>query len=63
MSRIDALYLTRMPLVSRNTMRLLEERHVNMQRWQAIAKRAGKNSYEHEAWERRVDFFSMRSSA
>ncbi len=56
-ARIDALYLIRMPLVSRSTMRLLKERHINMQRWQAIAQRAGNNSYEHEAWERRVNIF------
>ena len=57
MSRSNALCLTRMPLVSRYTMRLLKARHITMQRWQTIANRAGKNSHEHEAWERRVDFF------
>ncbi len=38
-------------------MRLLKARHITMQRWQAIANCAGKNSYEQEAWERRVDLF------
>ena len=46
-----------MPLVPRYTMRLLKERHISMQRWQAIANRAGKNSYEHETCERRIDCF------
>ncbi len=57
MSPTNAICLTQMPLVSRYTMRLLMARHMSMQHWQAIANRAGKNTYEHETWERRVDFF------